>query len=311
MGGVSVLVGADFWSYSVTVAAAIAILAIALDLQLAGGTLALSPIAFAATGAYGAGIAQAEGAPTWVAALVGVAAAAALAGLLAGPLLWARPEIVALATVAVAESIRQIIIASAPGGVTGGADGRPVTVGEWVELDRDATGWLADQGVDLGRFAPLAILAWAVAFLVWGVARRLRRSGWGAALDAAREIPSVAEAFGARPGLRRLQSLVAGATLCALAGELLVLLDDGVSPARAAVDASVGALAIVLATRLWGRALLPLAAVGVAVALSLARLDGLPGSDATLHGTGILMLGALAAGLAVWRGGRAPGGSDG
>ena len=135
--------------------------------------------AFFGVGAYASGAAMTLGAPVPLAIVLGIFAAAALAGVLGWPLLRLKGHYFAIATVALNMALVEIVINV--GGVTGGAQGLPLPISE-IPPDR------------LYRIIYFVMLAAAVAatMTVWW----LSFSRLGYALRALRDSESGAEVMG-------------------------------------------------------------------------------------------------------------------
>lgn len=143
--------------------------------------------------------------------------------------------------------------------------------------------WLRGRGVEAGEWAPVAGLAVLVSGLVWILVVRLERSAWGTALAASRQEPVLGAVSGLRPGLRRLQALLLGAALCAVAGEILMLVmraGVGAPGVGLAITAAAVAVPVASGARRWR---LPVSAIlGAFLVAGAVTLDLPVGSDRAL-----------------------------
>jgi branched-chain amino acid transport system permease protein len=172
-----------------------ALLALSLSISLQAGQLALAQAAFMGIGAYvSALIAISRGWALWDAMLLGMAAAALVAALLALPVGRLRGVFLAIATIGFGEIIR-IIAVNVP--ITGGAEG------------------LSGIPNDANTVAIYAALL-GVALALW----RLRGTKLALAIATTREDESAARGVGIDTAAVRFWTLVAGAAVAACAGAL-------------------------------------------------------------------------------------------
>ena len=219
-----------FWTFVGIEAGIYTIFALGLQIQFGfTGLLNFGHAAFMAIGAYTMAILVVKGdLPLWAASLIGVGAAM-LFGLLIGlPTLRLRADYLAITTIAFAEIVRYIALNESA--LTGGPQGT-VALAEGEQIGFYNTSWQAFQSSvqdaiakvvpgSLGRdpnFTMLLIL-WAVVLVLLAVASYAVRSPWGRVLRSIREDEDAAAALGKDPFSYKLQSLVIGAAIGAIAG---------------------------------------------------------------------------------------------
>jgi branched-chain amino acid transport system permease protein len=195
------------------------------------GLINMGIAGFMAIGAYGYAISVLTfGLPWWLAALLGLGAAAIFAVILGIPTLRLRGDYLAIVTIAAAEVVRLLFLTTAFDEVTGSADGlsgyhasfrgaNPLPdgtygIGPWTYNE---TGWWV-------RIMGLLTLAFAV-LVVW----MLMRSPWGRTLKGIREDEDAVRALGKNVYAYKMQSLVLGGVLAA-AGGIVYALPSAVSP---------------------------------------------------------------------------------
>ena len=196
--------------------------AAALDLALGyGGLVSFGHAGFFGLGAYAAALSLRHLAPSfWLAALCGIAAAAALAALVGWLAIRTRGVYLAMLTFAFAQLFYEIAVKWVA--VTGGSDGipggtRPVLGAGVLALD------LADK----------RHMYWLALVLVTGgylAARRVVISPFGAALVGIRESEERAAAIGIDVDRHKRLALVISGALSGLAGVLFAIHQNFVSP---------------------------------------------------------------------------------
>ena len=195
------------------------------------GLINMGIAGFMAIGAYGYAISVLTfGLPWWLAALLGLVAAAVFALILGIPTLRLRGDYLAIVTIAAAEVVRLLFLTTAFDEVTGSADGlsgyhesfraaNPIPdgsygFGPWVYNE---TGWWV-------RIMGLLTLAFAV-LVVW----MLMRSPWGRVIKGIREDEDAVRSLGKNVYSYKMQSLVLGGVLAA-AGGIVYALPSAVNP---------------------------------------------------------------------------------
>ena len=210
--------------------AAYALAAIGLNVHFGfTGLLNMGQAGFMLLGAYGFAIATINGAALWQAVLVAMAAGAAFALILGIPTLKLRGDYLAIVTISAAEIIRMVGRSTVLDTYTGGSSGLTgnsfkgtfqalsplpdgtTTIGPWTYANNGSDSWW------------LRIVAWllvlAALLLVW----LLTRSPWGRVLRGIREDEDAVRALGKNVFAYKIQSLVLGGVMGALAGVLFVL----------------------------------------------------------------------------------------
>ena len=210
--------------------AAYALAAIGLNVHFGfTGLLNMGQAGFMLLGAYGFAIATINGAALWQALLVAMAAGAAFALILGIPTLKLRGDYLAIVTISAAEIIRMVGRSTVLDTYTGGSSGLTgnsfkgtfqalsplpdgtTTIGPWTYANNGSDSWW------------LRIVAWllvlAALLLVW----LLTRSPWGRVLRGIREDEDAVRALGKNVFAYKMQSLVLGGVMGALAGVLFVL----------------------------------------------------------------------------------------
>ncbi|WGT46698.1 branched-chain amino acid ABC transporter permease [Tessaracoccus lacteus] len=210
--------------------AAYALAAIGLNVHFGfTGLLNMGQAGFMLLGAYGFAIATINGAALWQAVLVAMAAGAAFALILGIPTLKLRGDYLAIVTISAAEIIRMVGRSTVLDAYTGGSSGLTgnsfkgtfqalsplpdgtTTIGPWTYANNGSDSWW------------LRIVAWllvlAALLLVW----LLTRSPWGRVLRGIREDEDAVRALGKNVFAYKMQSLVLGGVMGALAGVLFVL----------------------------------------------------------------------------------------
>jgi neutral amino acid transport system permease protein len=196
------------------------------------GLLNFGQAAFVAMGAYGVGISVTYlDAPLWVGFLVGIAAATVLALLLGIPTLRLRADYLAIATIATAEIFRFVVRSSTFDSVTGGSNGINGMAREFYALNPFPEGtygfgpWTySERGLWIRLFGiSLIVLSLVVVAL-------LTRSPWGRVLKGIREDEDAVRSLGKNIFAYKMQALVLGGVIGALAGFVLSLSRGSVQP---------------------------------------------------------------------------------
>ncbi len=221
------------------------------------GLLNFGQAAFVAMGAYGVGISVTYlAAPLWVGVLVGLGAATVLALLLGGPTLRLRADYLAIATIATAEIIRFVARSSTADEITGGSNGINGMAREFYALNPFPTGtygfgpWTYNERGLWIRLVGIALIL--LSLLVVGL---LVNSPWGRVLKGIREDEDAVRSLGKNVFSYKLQALVLGGLIGALAGIVLSLSRGSVQPDNYATQLTFLAYTALLlggAARLWG-----------------------------------------------------------
>jgi branched-chain amino acid transport system permease protein len=220
---VSVLASGGFWAFVGVVAGIYTILALGLQVQFGfAGLLNFGQVGFMAIGAYAMAILVVkEGWSTWLAAPLGIAAAAA-AGLLVGlPALRLRADYFAIVTIAFSEIVRYV--ATNETTLTGGSQGTialgPIGTatqynGQWSRFQAHVRHALGLSSSD----ATMLVIVWAVALVLLTLTWLALRTPWGRVLRAIRDDEDAAASLGKNVFAYKLQALALGAALAGVAG---------------------------------------------------------------------------------------------
>jgi branched-chain amino acid transport system permease protein len=220
---VSTLASGGFWAFVFVIAGIYTIFALGLQVQFGfAGLLNFGQVGFMAIGAYTmAIIVVKEQWSLWLAAPLGVAAAA-VAGLLVGlPTLRLRADYFAIVTIAFSEIVRYV--ATNDDSLTGGAQGTINLRGTGVAAQYDGE-WQRFQShvqsfFGLGsRDATMLVIVWGVAAVLLALTWTALRTPWGRVLRSIREDEDVAESLGKNVFAYKLQVLAVGAAFAGLAG---------------------------------------------------------------------------------------------
>jgi branched-chain amino acid transport system permease protein len=219
----NVLASGGFWAFVGVVAGIYTILALGLQVQFGfAGLLNFGQVAFMAIGAYTMAILVVkEGWSTWLAAPLGIAAAAAGGVLLGLPTLRLRADYFAIVTIAFSEIVRYV--ATNENSLTGGSQGT-IALGPPGTATQYNTEWTRFQshvqhslGLSSSDATMLAIV-WAVAVALLASTWLALRTPWGRVLRAIRDDEDAAESLGKNVFAYKLQALALGAALAGIAG---------------------------------------------------------------------------------------------
>jgi branched-chain amino acid transport system permease protein len=197
------------------------------------GLLNFGQAGFAAAGAYGLAISITYfGWSFYAGVFIGLLAAVLLALLLGFPTLRLRGDYLAIVTIAAGEILRLFMQATNFRRVTGGADGLQRFAGTFQDLNpipdgrygfwriqySESTLWVLTVG--WGLVALIAVLTWL-----------LMRSPWGRVVKAIREDEDAVRSLGKDVYSYKMQSLILGGAIGAVAGIMLGLAQASVTPA--------------------------------------------------------------------------------
>jgi branched-chain amino acid transport system permease protein len=219
----NVLASGGFWAFVGVVAGIYTILALGLQVQFGfAGLLNFGQVGFMAIGAYTMAILVVkEGWSTWLAAPLGVVAAAT-AGLLVGlPALRLRADYFAIVTIAFSEIVRYV--ATNETTLTGGSQGTialgPIGTatqynGQWSRFQSHVQHAMGLSSSD----ATMLVVVWAVAVVLLALTWLVLRTPWGRVLRAIRDDEDAAASLGKNVFAYKLQALALGAALAGVAG---------------------------------------------------------------------------------------------
>lgn len=215
------------------VTAAYAVSAISLNLQFGyTGLLNFGQVAFMMVGAYGTAITVEAGGSLWLGIPVGIAAAVILGLILGLPTLRLRADYLAITTIAVAEVLRLVVRSSWAEPFTNGVFGIQGFANSFFELSPFPGGAVYGVGnwTITGRTLWVMLVSWTIVFALVLLVRRLIRSPWGRVLRAVREDEDAARALGKNVFWYKLQSLMIGGAIGGIAGILLAIEQQNVTP---------------------------------------------------------------------------------
>jgi len=213
-------------------AAAYALSSIGLNLQFGyTGLLNFGHVASMLVGAYGLAITVDLGGSMWLGILVGIILAILLGLLMGLPTLKLRADYLAIVTIAVAEILRLVVRSSWATPLTNGLVGIQGFAGRFYELNPIPVGL---YGIGKFRFDErilwVILVGWALVALGTLLVWRLTRSPWGRVIRAIREDEDAARSLGKNAFGYKLQSLMIGGALGGMAGILLAISKQNVTP---------------------------------------------------------------------------------
>ena len=219
----SVLASGSFWAFVGVVAGIYTILALGLQVQFGfAGLLNFGQVAFMAIGAYTMAILVVkEGWSMWLAAPLGVAAAA-VGGLVLGlPTLRLRADYFAIVTIAFSEIVRYV--ATNETTLTGGSQGTIAlgSVGTAAQYNTEWSSFQSRVQHALGfssSDATMLVIVWVSALVLLTLAWLALRTPWGRVLRAIRDDEDAATSLGKNVFVYKLQALALGAALAGVAG---------------------------------------------------------------------------------------------
>jgi branched-chain amino acid transport system permease protein len=213
-------------------AAAYALSSIGLNLQFGyTGLLNFGHVASMLVGAYGLAITVDLGGSMWLGIPVGMALAVVLGLLIGIPTLRLRADYLAIVTIAVGEILRLIVRSSWAAPLTNGIFGIQRFAGSFFDLNPIPTGLYG-----LGRFRFdertlwVLLVGWSLVAIATLFIWKLTSSPWGRVIRAIREDEDAARSLGKNVFGYKLQSLMVGGAIGALAGILLAIDQQNVNP---------------------------------------------------------------------------------
>jgi branched-chain amino acid transport system permease protein len=213
-----------FWSFVGIVAGIYTLFALGVQVQFGfAGLLNFGHVAFMGIGAYTMAILVVkEDLNMWVAAICGVLLAM-LGGVLLGlPTLRLRADYFAITTIAFSEILRYV--ATNEDRLTGGSQGTVnlAGIGTTAQYDGQWQSFLAhvQDALHVDSDIAMLIVVWSVALLAVAGVWLLMKTPWGRVLKSIREDEDAAASLGKNVFVYKLQALVVGAALGAIAGLL-------------------------------------------------------------------------------------------
>ncbi|MEJ5867792.1 branched-chain amino acid ABC transporter permease [Pseudokineococcus sp. 5B2Z-1] len=199
-----------------------ALAAIGLNVQFGyAGLLNFGQAAFVAVGAYGIAVTVTVlGLPFWLGVVVGLVAAVLLAVLLGIPTLRLRADYLAIATIAAAEIVRLTVRSATLRDQTGGSSGLSGFAEGFYDLNPFTPGQSYGFGpwVFGARLAWILVVGWVLVAVCCLVVFLLMRSPWGRVLKGIREDEDAVRSLGKNVYAYKMQALVIGGVIGALAG---------------------------------------------------------------------------------------------
>jgi ABC-type branched-subunit amino acid transport system permease subunit len=218
----STIASFGFWSFVGIVAGIYTLFALGVQVQFGfAGLLNFGHVAFMGIGAYTMAILVVkEGVNMWMAAGCGVALAMVAGVLLGLPTLRLRADYFAITTIAFSEILRYV--ATNEERLTGGSQGtiNLAGIGRTAQYDDSWQSFLSKvgRGLHVSDDVATLILVWSVAAVAVGAVGLVMRTPWGRVLKAIREDEDAVASLGKNVFAYKLQALVVGAALGAVAG---------------------------------------------------------------------------------------------
>jgi len=224
--------------------------AIGLNLQFGyTGLLNFGQAAFAAMGAYGLALTVVSfDLPFWWGIVVGLVAAVIMALLLGIPTLRLRADYLAIVTIAAAEIVRRLMRATVWSDTTGGSDGMRGFSEPFFDMNPwpdEGSGSFLFFSMEHGRLtADLGIVnfqysnrdlwimtvGWALVVIILVIMGLLVHSPWGRVLKGIREDEEAVRSLGKNVFAYKMQALVLGGIIGAVAGFIFALSRANVQP---------------------------------------------------------------------------------
>jgi branched-chain amino acid transport system permease protein len=182
-------------------------------------------------GAYGTAITVDLGGSLWLGIPVGVVLALLLGLLLGVPTLRLRADYLAIVTIAAGEILRFVVRSPFADPLTNSVFGIQAFADEFFDLNPIPAGL---YGIGRFRFDErrlwVLLAGWLLVVLAILFVRKLTRSPWGRAIRAIREDEDAARSLGKNVFGYKLQSLMIGGAIGALAGIVLAVDQQNVTP---------------------------------------------------------------------------------
>ena len=216
-----------------TAAYALAALGLAVHFGYSG-LLNFGQAGFMAVGAYGFAISTLTfGVPFFVGLLIAVVCSAIFALLLGIPTLRLRADYLAIVTIAAAEIVRYIVTTNQMDAITGSADGLGAFEGGFYAMNPFPPLPAPESYMGMNnRDFFIRIVAWGVVIICCLLVWLLMRSPWGRVLKGIREDENAVRSLGKNVYAYKMQALIIGGVLGALAGMIFTLPRGAVQPAN-------------------------------------------------------------------------------
>ncbi len=211
-----------------------ALAAIGLNIHFGyAGLLNFGQSAFMAMGAYGLAVSVASyDLNFWLSLLIGLGLSVVLAILLGIPTLRLRADYLAIVTIAAAEIVRLVLRAVSLEDRLGGTDGLQQYSESFFDLNPYSEGKeYGLLGIDFSaRDTWVITVGWVLVLLCCLLVWTLMRSPWGRVLKAIREDEEAVRSLGKNVYAYKMQALVLGGVIGALAGFIAALGKGSVQP---------------------------------------------------------------------------------
>jgi branched-chain amino acid transport system permease protein len=207
-------------------AAIYALAAVGLNLHFGyTGLLNFGQVAFMLVGAYGVGVGVVTiGLSLWWGILIAIAASIVLALILGIPTLRLRGDYLAIATIAAGEVLRLFFNSSYMQPITNGSFGLGPSSTDFLALNPFSSGsYQVGPFQYTGSSLWVMVVTWVLVALSCVLMFLLMRSPWGRVLRSVREDELAARALGKNVYSYKLQSLVLGGVIGALAGVMYTM----------------------------------------------------------------------------------------
>ncbi|MFT4051708.1 MAG: branched-chain amino acid ABC transporter permease [Microbacterium sp.] len=210
--------------------AAFAIAAIGLNLHFGyTGLLNMGQAGFMLLGAYGFAISVIAGIGFWGALLISLAVVIVFSFILGIPTLKLRGDYLAIVTISAAEIVRMVGRSSVLGPITGGSNGIPgaqyrdaFNALSFFPEGTTTILWFTYENVGVSGWW-VRFVGWALVFLLVLLMWALIRSPWGRVLKGIREDEDAVRSLGKSAYAFKMQSLILGGVIGALAGIIYVI----------------------------------------------------------------------------------------
>jgi ABC-type branched-subunit amino acid transport system permease subunit len=219
-----------------TAAYALAALGLAVHFGYSG-LLNFGQAGFMAVGAYGFAISTLTfRAPFFIGLLIAVVCSAIFAMLLGIPTLRLRADYLAIVTIAAAEIVRYIVTTNQLTSVTGSANGLAAFEGGFYAMNPFPG--LNPDGTEIfylgmnNRDFFIRVVGWGLVIICCTLVWLLMRSPWGRVLKGIREDENAVRSLGKNVYAYKMQALIIGGVLGALAGMIFTLPRGAVQPAN-------------------------------------------------------------------------------
>jgi branched-chain amino acid transport system permease protein len=212
-----------------TAAYALAALGLAVHFGYSG-LLNFGQAGFMAVGAYGFAISTLTfDAPFFVALLVSVICSVIFAFILGIPTLRLRADYLAIVTIAAAEIVRYVVTTNQLTKVTGSANGLAAFENTFYAMNPFPEG--SYMGMNNRDFF-IRVVGWGLVIVCCVLVWLLMRSPWGRVLKGIREDENAVRSLGKNVYAYKMQALVIGGVLGALAGMIFTLPRGAVQPSN-------------------------------------------------------------------------------